>query len=94
MQVSQQTVSESEGKRCWQLNDFDIGKPLGRGKFGNVYLAREKRTNYVVALKVIAVSPLRFATPRPVPCPHLVSEHCLRCAPISAEWHDALVSPV
>ena len=39
-------------KRCWQLSDFDIGKPLGRGKFGNVYLAREKRTNYVVALKV------------------------------------------
>jgi hypothetical protein len=24
------------------LNDFDIGKPLGRGKFGHVYLAREK----------------------------------------------------
>jgi serine/threonine protein kinase len=62
MQVSQQAASEPEGKRCWQLNDFDIGKPLGRGKFGNVYLAREKRTNYVVALKVIAVSPLRSAT--------------------------------
>jgi len=44
---------EASEKRCWQLSDFDIGKPLGRGKFGNVYLAREKRTNYVVALKVI-----------------------------------------
>ncbi|PKI67188.1 hypothetical protein CRG98_012437 [Punica granatum] len=30
-------------KRRWTLNDFDIGKPLGRGKFGHVYLAREKR---------------------------------------------------
>ena len=27
----------------WSLNDFDIGKPLGRGKFGKVYLAREKK---------------------------------------------------
>ncbi|CAA2986969.1 serine threonine- kinase Aurora-1 [Olea europaea subsp. europaea] len=30
-------------KKRWNLNDFDIGKPLGRGKFGHVYLAREKR---------------------------------------------------
>lgn len=37
----------------WTLDDFDIGKPLGRGKFGNVYLAREKRSKYVVALKVL-----------------------------------------
>ena len=36
-----------------QLSDFDIGKPLGRGKFGNVYLAREKRSKYIVALKVL-----------------------------------------
>ena len=37
----------------WSLADFDIGKPLGRGKFGNVYLGREKRTQAVIALKVI-----------------------------------------
>ncbi|KAI8031081.1 Serine/threonine-protein kinase Aurora-1 [Camellia lanceoleosa] len=30
-------------KRRQTLNDFDIGKPLRRGKFGHVYLAREKR---------------------------------------------------
>ena len=30
-----------------------MGKPLGRGKFGNVYMAREKATGAVVALKVI-----------------------------------------
>ena len=35
-----------------QLADFEIGKPLGRGKFGNVYLAREKETKFIVALKV------------------------------------------
>lgn len=40
-------------KRIWCLADFDIGRALGRGKFGNVYLAREKQTMFVVALKVL-----------------------------------------
>lgn len=39
--------------RTWTLSDFDIGRPLGRGKFGNVYLAREKKSKYIVALKVL-----------------------------------------
>ncbi|KAL6008014.1 Serine/threonine-protein kinase Aurora-3 [Asimina triloba] len=37
----------------WRLDDFEIGKPLGRGKFGKVYLAREKKSKYIVALKII-----------------------------------------
>jgi len=37
----------------WKLEDFDIGKPLGKGKFGSVYLAREKKSKYIVALKVL-----------------------------------------
>lgn len=36
----------------WQLSDFDIGRPLGRGKSGVCYLARERRTGFVVVLKV------------------------------------------
>lgn len=36
-----------------KLTDFEIGKPLGNGKFGHVYLARTKRENFVVALKVM-----------------------------------------
>lgn len=40
-------------KRVWCLDNFDIGRALGRGKFGNVYLAREKETHFVVALKVL-----------------------------------------
>ncbi|KAK3007520.1 hypothetical protein RJ639_014844 [Escallonia herrerae] len=48
----------AESKR-WTLNDFDIGKPLGRGKFGHVYLAREKRSNHIVALKVLFKSQLK-----------------------------------
>jgi aurora kinase, other len=42
----------ADGTR-WKLSDFEIGRPLGSGKFGNVYLAREKSTKYVVALKVL-----------------------------------------
>jgi len=41
------------GQRQWSLNDFDIGKPLGNGKFGKVYLAREKKSHFIVALKVL-----------------------------------------
>lgn len=43
----------------WSLADFDIGKPLGRGKFGSVYLAREKKSKFVVALKVLFKSQLQ-----------------------------------
>ncbi len=43
----------------WRLSDFDIGRPLGKGKFGNVYLAREKRSKYIVALKVLFKSQLQ-----------------------------------
>jgi|EP00624_Nannochloropsis_granulata_P006541 serine/threonine protein kinase len=39
--------------RGWCLHDFEIGRPLGKGKFGTVYLARERRSKYVVALKVL-----------------------------------------
>ena len=45
----------------WTLEDFDIGRPLGKGKFGNVYLAREKRSKYIVALKVLFKSQLQKA---------------------------------
>lgn len=36
-------IPQGEGnpKREWSLQDFEIGKPLGKGKFGRVYLARE-----------------------------------------------------
>jgi len=49
------------GKRKWKLSDFDIGKPLGKGKFGCVYLARERETKYICALKVLFKSQLSRA---------------------------------
>ena len=46
------TPVEATPIKTWHLEDFDIGRPLGRGKFGNVYMAREKASKHVVALKV------------------------------------------
>ncbi|KAJ3200689.1 spindle assembly checkpoint kinase, partial [Entophlyctis luteolus] len=40
-------------ERHWSLQDFDVGRALGKGKFGRVYLAREKSSGYVVALKIL-----------------------------------------
>jgi serine/threonine protein kinase len=35
-----------------------MGKPLGRGKFGHVYLARERKSKFIVALKILYKSQL------------------------------------
>ncbi|XP_030619196.1 aurora kinase B isoform X6 [Delphinapterus leucas] len=40
-------------RRSFTIDDFEIGRPLGKGKFGNVYLAREKKSRFIVALKVL-----------------------------------------
>ncbi|WFD30686.1 non-specific serine/threonine protein kinase [Malassezia sp. CBS 17886] len=47
--------------RAWSMSEFEIGRPLGKGKFGRVYLARTKSVTsarlgnqgYVVALKCV-----------------------------------------
>jgi hypothetical protein len=39
----------------WSMDDFEIGRSLGKGRFGHVYLAREKRTHFVVALKIMKI---------------------------------------
>ena len=49
-------------KQTWGLADFDIGKPLGKGKFGSVYLAREKKSKFIVALKVSLCIHLKFVS--------------------------------
>ncbi|KAI9101309.1 kinase-like domain-containing protein [Phlyctochytrium arcticum] len=56
------SASSSTGEpRKWSLNDFDVGRALGKGKFGRVYLAREKRSGFVVALKILFKSELAQA---------------------------------
>uniref|UniRef100_A0A1I8FR18 Aurora kinase n=1 Tax=Macrostomum lignano TaxID=282301 RepID=A0A1I8FR18_9PLAT len=44
--------------RMSKISDFDIGCPLGKGKFGNVYLAKEKKHDFLVALKILFKSQL------------------------------------
>ncbi|KIO29271.1 hypothetical protein M407DRAFT_228293 [Tulasnella calospora MUT 4182] len=40
--------------REWSLTDFDIGRPLGKGKFGRVYMVRTKtEPKFVIALKCL-----------------------------------------
>jgi serine/threonine protein kinase len=46
----------------WTLADFEIGRPLGTGKFGRVYLAREKKSKFIVGLKVLNKSQLQKAS--------------------------------
>lgn len=53
----QQTSTISTKK--WVLDDFEVGRPLGQGKFGNVYLARDKKSKFIVALKVLFKAQLR-----------------------------------
>jgi serine/threonine protein kinase len=38
----------------WSIDDFEIGRPLGRGGFAHVYLAREKKLKFIVALKILS----------------------------------------
>lgn len=40
-------------RQPFTINNFEIGRPLGKGKFGNVYLAREKKSRFIVALKIL-----------------------------------------
>ncbi|XP_013166166.1 PREDICTED: aurora kinase C-like [Papilio xuthus] len=42
----------------WSARDFELGSGLGRGKFGHVHVAREKKTGYLVAIKTLFKSQL------------------------------------
>lgn len=46
-------ISASSPKHAWSTADFEIGRPLGRGAFGRVYLARTKKEHFIVALKIL-----------------------------------------
>lgn len=37
----------------WSLDQFTMSKPLGKGKFGNVYHAKQRTSNAPIALKVL-----------------------------------------
>lgn len=43
----------------FHLGMFEIGKPLGKGKFGRVYLAKHKLSGFICGLKVLHKSELQ-----------------------------------
>eukprot|EP01054_Gregarina_sp_Poly1_P008411 Gregarina_sp_Poly_1__8410@NODE_494_length_7954_cov_165_977304_g228_i1_p7_GENE_NODE_494_length_7954_cov_165_977304_g228_i1NODE_494_length_7954_cov_165_977304_g228_i1_p7_ORF_typecomplete_len202_score25_55Pkinase/PF00069_25/3_6e41Pkinase_Tyr/PF07714_17/7_7e27Kdo/PF06293_14/5_8e07Kinaselike/PF14531_6/3_4e06FTA2/PF13095_6/0_006YrbLPhoP_reg/PF10707_9/4_1e05Pkinase_fungal/PF17667_1/1_3e02Pkinase_fungal/PF17667_1/9_8e02Pkinase_fungal/PF17667_1/0_0042WaaY/PF06176_11/4_9e03WaaY/PF06176_11/0_0068Seadorna_V len=73
------TISDPIAPR-WMISDFDIGRRLGEGQYGAVYLARERRTKYLVALKVIKKTQLL----------NTFNEHLLRR---EIEIHSHLIHP-
>ncbi|XP_016095407.1 aurora kinase B [Sinocyclocheilus grahami] len=52
-QQTPSTGTTNTAKKAWSLENFDIGRALGKGKFGSVYLARERQTKFILALKVL-----------------------------------------
>jgi aurora kinase, other len=50
---------QMSSSRKFHLGMFEIGKPLGKGKFGRVYLAKERSSGFVCALKVLHKSELQ-----------------------------------
>eukprot|EP01064_Diplonema_japonicum_P008167 TRINITY_DN1566_c0_g1_i1.p1 TRINITY_DN1566_c0_g1~~TRINITY_DN1566_c0_g1_i1.p1 ORF type:complete len:299 (+),score=96.69 TRINITY_DN1566_c0_g1_i1:37-933(+) len=42
--------------RVVTIDDFELGKQLGEGKYGYVFAARDKKTNAIVALKRMPIS--------------------------------------
>ena len=50
---------EQPQPKNFHLGKFEIGKPLGKGKFGRVYLAKERSSGFVCALKVLHKSELQ-----------------------------------
>ncbi|KIY52399.1 kinase-like protein [Fistulina hepatica ATCC 64428] len=48
------TLCREYPTREWNLTDFEIGRPLGKGKFGRVYMVRTKcEPKYILALKTL-----------------------------------------
>ncbi|KAK3368194.1 kinase-like domain-containing protein [Podospora didyma] len=55
-------VDQPLAPKQFHLGMFEIGRPLGKGKFGRVYLARERSSNFICALKVLYKSELQHGT--------------------------------
>ncbi|KAL1855219.1 spindle assembly checkpoint kinase [Diaporthe australafricana] len=59
------TLIKQPTPKTFNLGMFEIGKPLGKGKFGRVYLARERTHNFICALKVLHKTELAHARVEP-----------------------------
>ncbi|CAG9937796.1 unnamed protein product [Clonostachys rosea f. rosea IK726] len=48
-----QLIEQPSIPKQFHLGMFEIGRPLGKGKFGRVYLAKERTSGFICALKVM-----------------------------------------
>lgn len=48
-------------KTDWCVDDFDVGQHIGTGKFGRAYIAQEKTSKHVVALKILQKEEIQTA---------------------------------
>lgn len=56
------SVTLYDEPRTFHLGMFEIGKPLGKGKFGRVYLVKERTSGFICALKVLYKSELQHGS--------------------------------
>ena len=56
---SNQLYDQPSLPKQYHLGMFEIGRPLGKGKFGRVYLAKERSHGFLCALKVLHKSELQ-----------------------------------
>lgn len=56
-QASLSRLAVPPQQKQWSLLDFELGHPLGKGKFGRVFVARTKPSasgaGYIIALKAL-----------------------------------------
>lgn len=53
-EIAELLSMDSAPDKSFSLASFEIGRPLGKGKFGRVYMARTKaEPKYIVALKCL-----------------------------------------
>ena len=53
-----QAAPQAARRKIWSYEDFDVGPPIGEGKFGRVHPARVKGLNLVYAMKVMRLDQL------------------------------------
>lgn len=57
--TSIQEHERRDNRKQWSLEDFRFVKELGQGRFGKVVKAKEHKTNYTVALKILQKTQLQ-----------------------------------
>ena len=46
-------------QRFWSIDDFDVGSVIGEGRFGKVFIVREKKSKFLCVLKILQKSKLK-----------------------------------